>query len=88
MSNDPIRAVAELLERRGLALAGRLLADAHRPLAPLLADVGAALGPLLGAAVGHRADGARDLLEDRTALDRLVGELDRRAGGGPDADAP
>lgn len=86
MSGDPIRAVAELLERRGLALPGRLLADAHRPLAPLLADVGAALGPLLGVAVGDRADGARHLLEDRTALDRLVDELDRRAGGGADAD--
>ena len=55
MSSDPAQRVADELERRGLGTAARLLADAHRPLAPLLADLGAAIGPLAGALGGRRA---------------------------------
>ena len=81
MSGGPARRVAEALERRGLALPGWLLADAHRPLAPLISDVGAALGPLIGVAVGHRADDVRGLVDAPRGIDELVAELDPRARG-------
>jgi hypothetical protein len=68
--------VAEELERRGLGAPARLLIEAHLPLAPLLSDAGAALGPLLGAVGGRRAGFLRELLDDATAMERLVAELD------------
>jgi hypothetical protein len=74
--DDPARRVAEELWRRGLGAPARLLLDAHRPLAPLLSDAGAALSPILGA-VGSRPAGLlRDLLNDGTAIERVVAELD------------
>jgi len=86
MSVDPARLVADELERRGLAGAGRLLADAHRPLAPLMADIGAALGPLSRAVAGERAASMVRWLEEPDALDQVVRALDargeRRAGPG------
>jgi len=86
MSVDPARLVADELERRGLAAASRLLADAHRPLAPLMADIGAALGPLTRAVAGERAASMVRWLEDPDALDQVVRALDargeRRAGPG------
>jgi hypothetical protein len=86
MSRDPARLAADELDRRGLAAPARLLADAHRPLAPLLADVGAALGPLTRAVAGERAASMVRWLEDPGALDQLVDALDasgeRRAGPG------
>ena len=82
MTDDPAGRVASELERRGLAAPARLLADAHRPIAPLLGNLGAALGPLLGTALGHRADDLRNLLDDERGLDRLVAGLDA---GGRDA---
>jgi hypothetical protein len=81
------RRLAEALDRRGLAAPGRLLADAHRPLAPLLHDLGAAIGPLLGTAVGNRADDLRAILDDPRGLDRVIEELDHRPSQGPRADA-
>jgi hypothetical protein len=74
--------VADELDRRGLATPAALLADAHRPLAPLLADLEAALGPLLGAGLGRRIDDLRAVARDPGELDRLVEELE-----GPRADA-
>ena len=86
MRVDPARMVADELERRGLAAPGRLLADAHRPLAPLLADLGAALGPLTRAVAGERAASMVRWLEEPDALDQVVQALDargeRRAGPG------
>jgi hypothetical protein len=82
VSDGAARRVAEALDRRGLALPGRLLLDAHRPLAPLLSDLGAALGPLIGVAAGERANDLRGLVEDPDGLDELVDELDRNARGG------
>lgn len=86
MSRDPARRAADELDRRGLAAPARLLADAHRPLAPLLADMGAALGPLTRAIAGDRAASVARWLEDPDALDQLVEALDatgeRRAGPG------
>ena len=76
MRTDPARRIAIALAGRGLGVPARLLADAHRPLAPLLSDVGAALGPLLAAAIGPAADDARQLVDDPEGLDRLVERLD------------
>ena len=86
MSDDPARRLAEELDRRGLAVPGRLLADAHRPLSPLLADLGAALGPLTRAVAGQRGAAIARWLEGPGALDEVVQALDargeRRAGPG------
>ena len=87
MRDGAARRLAEALERRGLAAPGRLLADAHRPLAPLLNDLGAAIGPLLSRAVGSRADDIRAILDDPRGLDRVIEELDHRPSQGPRADA-
>lgn len=87
MKEGAARRLAEVIDRRGLAAPGRLLADAHRPLSPLLNDLGAALGPLLSAAVGTRADDVRTILDDPRGLDRVIEELDHRPSQGPRADA-
>jgi len=88
MTDGAARRLADQIERRGLAVPARLLADAHRPLAPLLGDLGAAFGPLIGAALGRLADDPRALLDDPHGLDGLVSELDRRKSqGGPRADS-
>ena len=76
MTEDPARRIADEIERRGLAAPARLLADAHRPLAPLLADLGAALGPLARAVGGERGAAAARWLEEPDALDSLVNALD------------
>jgi len=80
MSVDPARRLAEELVRRGLAAPARLLADAHRPMAPLLSDLGAALRPLLGATGMRRADELGALLQEPDPLDRLMAELDAAGG--------
>jgi hypothetical protein len=76
MPADPARQVARELDRRGLATPARLLADAHRPLGPLLADLGVAIGPLARAIGGTRVGPMTRWLEDPGALDRLVVALD------------
>jgi hypothetical protein len=86
MSDDPAGRVAEELDRRGLAVPGRMLADAHRPLSPLLADLGAALGPLTRAVGGRGGATVARWLEGTDALEDVVRALDargeRRAGPG------
>ena len=77
MTPGPERRVAEELDRRGLAAPAALLVDAHRPLAPLVADLAAALGPIARALLGHRADDLRTIAEDPDGLDRLTDELRR-----------
>ena len=78
MSAGSARRIADELERRGLATPARLLVDAHRPLAPLIADLGAALGPVLGAALGSRSDDLRAVADDPDGLGHLLDELDNR----------
>lgn len=80
MRDDPARRVASELDRRGLTEPARLLLDAHRPLAPLLADLGAAIGPLLGALGGPRAASLGTLLASEHGLDDLVERLDEAEG--------
>lgn len=72
MTRSAARRVASELHRRGLAVPARLLADAHRPMAPLLADLGAATEPVLSA-LGAPIGG---LLDDEGLLDTIIGELD------------
>jgi hypothetical protein len=82
MTATPEHRLAAGLRRRGLDAPARLLLDAHRPLAPLLSDLGAALGPFL-AACGATDVGRR--IVDERVIERLVEELDAeedgRAGG-------
>lgn len=85
MPVDPARDLAAQLRRRGLATPARLLADAHRPLSPLLADLGVAIGPLARAVGGTGAGPLTGWLEDPRALDRLVEALD--AEGEPRAES-
>ena len=87
MTDGPAHRLAEAFGRRGLAAPARLLADAHRPLEPLLSDVGAAIGPLLGRLGGRQADDLHDLVDRPGGLDRLIDALDRRAAGGSRADS-
>lgn len=87
MSRGPARRVAAVLDRHGLAVPARLLVDAHRPLAPFLSDLGAALGPLARAGAGRLMDDPRTLLEQPDGLELLVEELERRTDGGARAES-
>lgn len=80
MSSDAARLLAAAISRRGLSVPARLLADAHRPLGPLLADLGAAVGPLARIVDGPRGDAAARLLAEPDALDRLIAAIDAREG--------
>jgi hypothetical protein len=84
---DAARRLAASLERRGLATPGHLLADAHRPLAPLLGDLSAAFGPLLAPLAGRTGRDITELLDDPRGLAGLAEELDARSRRGPRADA-
>lgn len=76
MADDPARRVAEALSRRGLGAPARLLADAHRPLGPMISDFGAAIGPL-ARAIGVAGVGPLSrFFEEPDALDRLASALD------------
>jgi hypothetical protein len=87
VTDDAARRLSAALERRGLAEPSRLLADAHRPLAPLLSDLSAAFGPLLARVAGRTAADLAAVLEDPHGLDRIVDDLDSRPRRGPRADA-
>ena len=76
MTGDAARRLAVMLGRRGLAVPGLLLADAHRPLAPLLSDLSVAAAPLLASLAGRTGADVAALLDDPAGLDRLVDELE------------
>lgn len=78
MSDDPARRIAAQLDRRGLGVPARLLLDAHLPLAPLVADAGAALGPLLRIVGGRPATDVSEVLEGESGMERLLNEIDAR----------
>ena len=75
MSDEVAARLAADLERRGLAEPARLFIDAHRPLAPLLSDLGAALAPLVRLG-GPPDDEVAELLGDERAMDRMIDALD------------
>jgi hypothetical protein len=79
--------LAAILERRGLATPARLLTDAHRPLAPLLSDLSAAVAPLLAPAAGRTGSDIAGVLDDPAGLDGLVAELEARPRRGPRAES-
>jgi hypothetical protein len=87
VSDDAARRLAAALERRGLDVPGRLLVDAHRPLAPLLSDLSAAFGPLIAPLAGRAGADLVSILDDPGGLDGLTEELDSRPPRGPRADA-
>lgn len=76
MSDDPARRIAAQLDRRGLGVPARLLLDAHLPLAPLVSDAGAALGPLLRVVGGRAASDLRDVLDGERGMERVMAEID------------
>ncbi|HEY6607706.1 MAG TPA: hypothetical protein VI277_00775 [Candidatus Limnocylindria bacterium] len=86
MTDGPARRLADAIGRRGLTAPARLLADAHRPLDPLVSDIGAALGPMIQAVAGRRGGGLNDALARPGGLDRLIEALDRRPAGSSRAD--
>jgi hypothetical protein len=76
MSDDAAERLARALDARGLTEPARLLAESHRPMAPLLSDLGAAVGPLLRAIGGSRTGGLARFMGDEAALQRLTDGLD------------
>jgi hypothetical protein len=75
MSADERARLTEALQRRGLAAPARLLLDAHRPLRPLLAEVGAFLGPLLRPLIGGRSAALQATLDDPDRYEDLIERL-------------
>ena len=72
----PADALADELERRGVAAPAAVLMDAHRPLLPLLRQGLIFLGPLLNPLLGaSRFDGLRETLDDPAAYDRIAARL-------------
>ncbi len=76
MTDDAARRLARALAERGLAAPAQLMAESHRPIAPLLSDLGSAVGPLLRAIGGPRARSLAAFAADEDALDRLTESLD------------
>ena len=72
--------LAAELNRRGLRAPAALLLDAHRPLLPLLRQVGIFGGPLIGPLIGaRRLAGLQRLLDEPQAFEQLISRLE-----GPD----
>jgi hypothetical protein len=76
VSDEVAARLAAELDRRGLTEPARVLIDAHRPLAPLLSDIGAAFAPILRLGGGASAAQAAELAADERALDRLMDAID------------
>ena len=71
-------ALADELERRGIAGPAAILMDAHRPLLPLLRQGVIFLGPLLGPLLGPRRFAAlRGVVDDPATYDRVAADLAR-----------
>jgi hypothetical protein len=78
-------ALADELERRGVAAPAAILMDAHRPLLPLLRQGVIFLGPLLNPLLGTRRFGMlRRTLDDPATYDRIAARL----GGEPRDPSP
>ena len=69
--------LADELDRRGLRAPAALLLDAHRPLLPLLRQVGIFSGPLIGPLIGaRRMAGLQRLLDEPRAFEELISRLE------------
>lgn len=84
MSDDAARQIASELRRRGLAAPAQLLADAHRPLAPLLTDVAIFLQPFAGALGGRLGAWIHEAAEGERAVDGLIERLGEPVPAGDD----
>jgi hypothetical protein len=72
----PADALADELERRGVAAPAAILMEAHRPLLPLLRQGLIFLGPLLNPLLGaRRFGGLRQTLDDPAAYDHIAARL-------------
>jgi len=72
----PADALADELERRGVAAPAAILMEAHRPLLPLLRQGLIFLGPLLSPLLGaSRFGGLREVFDDPAAYDRIAARL-------------
>jgi hypothetical protein len=77
-SVKPGDALADELERRGVAAPAAILMDAHRPLLPLLQQGAIFLGPLLSPLLGARRFGMlRRAVHDPATYDRIAARLAR-----------
>lgn len=77
--------LADELDRRGLSAPAALLLDAHRPLLPLLSQVGTFSAPLIGPLIGaRRMAGLQRLLDEPRAFDLLISRLEGRGSPGDD----
>ena len=85
MSERAPSRLARTLRRHGLGVPAAILLDAHRPLAPLIADLSAAYGPLADILGGRPVTDVREVVEDPDGLDRLAQELDATPSRGPRA---
>ena len=73
-----VDALADELERRGVAGPAAILMDAHRPLLPLLHQGVTFLGPLLSPLLGARRFGMlRGAVDDPATYDRIAARLAR-----------
>ena len=85
MTHRAATRLARLFHRHRLGVPAAILVDAHRPLAPLIADLSVAYGPLAGLVGGRPVTDVRAVLEDPDGLDRLAQELDATPSRGPRA---
>jgi hypothetical protein len=80
MTDGAARDLARAFERRGLGTPARILVDAHRPLAPLLSDLAAAVAQLTRRIGIGWAEGVVTTLADPNGLDDLLLAIDDEAG--------
>ena len=79
-TDELVDELAGALSRRGLDVPGRVVLDAHRPIAPLLTDGAAMLSTLLDALGLRRGASAAELLSRPDGLERLITRLQARDG--------
>jgi hypothetical protein len=80
MTEERSEALAAELRRRGIDAPALLLLEAHRPLRPLLANLAVFLSPL-ARPLGHRAEAVLAALDDDSAYDRLIRQLETGVDG-------
>ena len=80
MSDERSGALATELRRRGLDVPALVLLHAHRPLRPLLANLGVFLSPLTRPLGRHPVAEVFDDLGSDAAYDSLIRDLERDEG--------
>jgi hypothetical protein len=91
MRDAGVDRLAAAVRRRGLSAPAAILLEAHRPIAPLLADAAAFAAPFLSAIGGGILARAIGELEEPGGIDRLARQLarpDERPPGDPACSTP